>query len=299
MKKIALSITLIFCFIQNIKSQIGPPMGGISGLIVALSQRSTVLYSDTIFEIDQLKFKITETYAFRDKIKTTIILYNQSDNFKIIHSEDFTITDSENNAIIVNAKKPIVIAPKTSKKIGLLAETKASFKLYDIKIELKKIYTTGNPVAIFKPNLFNLQLEGMEASKVGPLEITRTKCLHTPDGITKAYFKVAYTGNKFLGIYRPKAMLLSPNGKAYMNIAKKASIISYPEEKAAMTLLFEYYNHAVNFSGQNCDKISFENVFVEYEPTSNSTPLEIHVYKNGLNEGDSPSDKKEREDIED
>lgn len=295
MKKTLLAIFISLNLYSNLKAQ----GGGVTSIIVALSQRSTVLYSDTIFEIDQLKFKVTETYAFRDKIKTTIILYNQSDNFKIINSEDFTITDSENNAIVVNAKKPIVIAPKTSKKIGLLAETKASFKLYDIKIGLNKIYTTGNPVTIFKPNLLNLQLEGMETSKMEHLEITRTKCVHTPDGITKAYFKVAYTGNKFLGIYRPKAILLSAHGKAYMNIARKASIISYPEEKAAMTLLFEYDNPSSNFNGQNCDKISFENVFVEYEPTSTTKPLEIHVYKNGLNEGDSPFDKKERENIED
>ena len=201
--------------------------------------------------------------------------------------------------VVVNAKKPIVIAPKTSKKIGLLAETKNSFKLYDIKIGLNKIYTTGNPVSIFKPNLFNLQIDEMETSKIGSLEITRTKCISTPNGSIKAYFKVAYTGDKFLGIYRPKAMLLSANGKSYMNVAKKASTTYYPDEKAAMTLLFEYDNPAPNFSDPYCDKVSFENVFIEYEPTSSMKPLEFHVYKNGLNEGDSPFDKKEREDIED
>ena len=295
MKRIVLIVLLVFSLSYQMYSQ----GGGGAGIIVALSQRSTVQYSDTIFEIDQLKFKITETYAFRDKVKTTIILYNKSDNFKIIHSEDFSIMDSDSNMIIVNAKKPIVIAPKSTKKIGLLAETKASFKLYDIKIGLSKIYTTGNPLSIIKPNLFNLYLEGTETSKTGPLEITRIKCVSATNGPTKAYFKVAYTGNKFLGIYRPNALLLSSNGVKYPNIAKKNSITYYPEEKAAMTVLLEYDNPTPNFNDPNCDKVSFENVFAEYEYTSSMKPVEFHVYKNGINEGDSPFDKKEREDIED
>ncbi len=209
MKRALFIILLVFSLSYHMLSQAGG--GGVSSIIVALSQRSTVSYSDTIFEIDQLKFKITETYAFRDKIKTTIIFYNKSDNFKIIHSEDFSIMDSDSSMIIVNAKKPIVIAPKSTKKIGLLAETKASFKLYDVKIGLKKIYTTGPP-SVMKFGLFNLHTEGIDAMKNDVLEIQRTKCISYPGGITKAYFKVAYTGNKFLGIYRPNAFLLSANG---------------------------------------------------------------------------------------
>jgi hypothetical protein len=294
MKKTLLLTTLVSFLSYHMHSQ-----GGVGSIIVALSQRSTVLYSDTIFEIDQLKFKITETYAFRDKVKTTIILYNQSDNFKIIHSEDFTIMDSDSNRIIVNAKKPIVIAPKTSKKIGLLAETKASFKLYDIKIVLNKIYTTGNPVSVFKPNLFNLHEEGLESWRNDVLEITRTKCVNAGNGITKAYFKVAYSGGKFLGIYGANTTQLSANGSSYKNTFKKSQITYYPDEKAAMTLLCEFENPASNFSGANCDKLIFENVFIEYQSTSSAKPFEFHVYKNGLNEGDSPFDKKERENIED
>lgn len=89
MKKVFFISLFIFSLTYQMQSQ----GGGVTSIIVALSQRSTVLYSDTIFEIDQLKFKVTETYAFRDKIKMTIILYNQSDNFKIIKSEDFSIMD--------------------------------------------------------------------------------------------------------------------------------------------------------------------------------------------------------------
>ena len=150
-----------------------------------------------------------------------------------------------------------------------------------------------------KLSLFNLHTEGSESMKNEVIEIQRTKCISSPNGPTKAYFKVVYTGNKFLGIYRPNSFLLSANGAKYPNIAKKNSITYYPDGKAAMTLLLEFDNPTPNFNDPNCDKISFENVFVEYEPTLSTKPFEFHIYKNGLNEGDSPFDKKEREDIED
>lgn len=295
MKKIAFLILFCFSLITEIKSQGG---GGVGSIIVALSQRSTVLYSDTIFEIDGLKFKITETYAFRNKIKTTIILLNQSDNYKIIHSEDLTITDSENNPIVINSKKPIVIAPKTTKKIGLMAESK-SFKLYDIKISLKQIYSTSKIVSVLKPTIFNLRVDDTESCVVGPLEIIRTKCTNVPNKGTRAFFKLSYTGTNFLAINGSKAMLLTADKKAYLNIAQKSKATYFPEDKTAMTLPLEFDNLQPNFNGEYCDKISLENVFTEYELQSNNKAYEFHVYKNGLNEGDSSFDKKERENIED
>lgn len=291
MKKHFLTTILFFIAIQIAKSQVAG--GGVTSIIVALSQRSTVLYSDTVFEQDQLKFKVTETYAFRDKIKTTIVLTNLSDNFKTIYSEDFTITDSENNAIVVNTKKPIVIAPKMSKKIGLLAVTKASFKLYDIKIGLKQIYSTGNAINTLKPSQFNLHLEGTEGCKVGPLEITSIKCNGEPNGSTKAYFKLSYTGSNFLGIYGSKATLVKANNTAYLSFAPKSKTTYYPANKPAFSMMLEFENPNPNFNGQTCDKVKFENVFVEYESKSDNKPLEFHVYKNGLSKGDSPKENKE------
>jgi hypothetical protein len=293
MKHLCLVFAIIFCLIGNLKSQ----GGGVGSIIVALSQRSTVLYSDTIFEIDGLKFKITETYAFRNKIKTTIILLNKSENFKIIHSEDFTITDSDNNAITVNTKKPMVIAPGATKKIGLMAESK-SFKLYDIKISLKQIYTTGATLFTAKPGLFNARLEGIESCVAGPLEILRTKCTNST-GFVRTYFKVNYSGANFLVIRGQNAMLLTASRKNYMNVAPKSKITYFPEDKVSVNLMLEFDNPAPNFDGQNCDKISLDNVFVEYELLSNNKLYEFHTYKNGMNEGDSPFEKKEREDIED
>lgn len=290
MKKHFLTTFLFFITIYIAKSQGG---GGVTSIIVALSQRSTVLYSDTVFEQDQLKFKVTETYAFRDKIKTTIILTNLSDNFKTIYSEDFTITDAENNPIVINSKKPMVIAPKSSKKFGLMAESKASFKLYDIKIGLKQIYSTGNAINTLKPNQFNLHLEGIEGCKVGPLEITSIKCNGEPNGSTKAYFKLNYTGTNFLGIYGSKAMLVKENNAAYLSFAPKSKTTYYPANKPAFSMMLEFENPNPNFDGQSCDKVKFENVFVEYESKSDNKSLEFHVYKNGLSKGDSPKEKKE------
>lgn len=290
MKKSLLIIALICIFIYTAKSQAG---GGVTSIIVALSQRSTVLYSDTTFEIDQLKLKVTETYAFRDKIKTTLILTNLSDNYKTINSEDLTITDAENKPIIINSKKPMVIAPKTTKKFGLMAESKASFKLYDIKIGLKQIYSTGNPMNTFKPNQFNLHLEGVENCKTGPLEITTIKCNGLLNGTTKAYYKLSYTGTNFLAIYGSRSILIKANQKAYFSIAPKSKTTYYPANKPALTLMLEFENPIPSFEGQSCDKVSFENVFVEYESKSDNKSIEFHVYKNGLSDGDSPKEKKE------
>lgn len=295
MKKIFSITIIIFILIHEAKSQ----GGGAGGIITQLSQRSTILYTDTVFELEQLQFKVTETYAFRNKIKTTLIITNLSDNFKILHSEDFTITDSENNPIGINQKKTMVIAPKTTKKFGLLAESK-SFKLHDIKVSLKQIYSASTIETIINPNLFNLHLEGTSSSKAGPLEVTTIKCIAAPDGTTKAYFKLSYTGNKFLAIYGSKAMLQTASRKGYMNIAKKSKITYYPNDKAALTMMLEFDNSSPNFFGENCDKVSFENVFIEYSVSSSNNPFVFHIYKNGETKDDSPpKEKKETETTED
>ncbi|MES2761201.1 MAG: hypothetical protein V4677_03300 [Bacteroidota bacterium] len=298
MNKIIISLLLLLCLTHNIQAQGGGAGHGVASIIVALSQRSTVLYGDTVFEIDQLQFRVTETYAFRNEIKTTIYLTNLSDHFKIIYSEDFTITDAENNPIPVRTKKPVVVAPKTVKRIGLLAESPSSFKLYDIKIGLKQIYTTGSPLTILKPNAFNIRLEGLENSKTGALEITTKKCAATPNGMVRAHFKLSYTGTNFLAIYGSKAKLLTPDRKAYPNIAAKSQILYYPENTEAKTLFLEFDNRTPNFNGPVYDQIVFENVFIEYEKKSDQRPIDFHVYKNGMEKGESPKEKNDPKNTE-
>lgn len=286
-------LLLMFLFLTHKLQSQGD--GGISSLIVLLSQRSTVLYSDTVFEFEQLQFKVNETYAFRNKIKTTMLITNLSDSYKTLYSEDITITDSENNSIVINQKKPMVIPPKSAKKFGILAESK-SFKLYNIKISIKEIHSTGNAISILTPNLFNLHSEGTSTGKIGALEITRTKCNSSPDGIVKVYFKLIYTGNNFLAIQGSNAKLLSDNKKVYMNLSRKSQATFYPKNKEAYTMLLEFANLQPNFIGDNCDKISFENVFKEYEIYSNNKPFEFQIHKKGLVEGESPKEEKEKED---
>jgi hypothetical protein len=295
MKKLTfLFLLLHFCAI-SILAQGG---GGVATIIVALSQRSTVNYSDTVFEIDQLKFKITETYAFKKEVKTTLILSNQSDQFKVLYSEDITITNCDSVPIVINHKQPLVVPPHSSKKFGLMAEGK-SFKLYDIKLNFKQIYTSTDPVPLPSTGLFNLHQEGVSNAKTGPLDITSIKCVGTPGGSTKAYFKLSYTGDKFLGIRGEKAMLLTAERKAYLNFWKKSVYTYYPKGKTAFTLVLEFENPHPNFLGEFCDKVSFDTVFTEWSLTSNNTAIECHVYKNGMQEGEEPKDKKDKENVED
>ncbi|MES2513573.1 MAG: hypothetical protein V4580_05485 [Bacteroidota bacterium] len=292
MKKAVFISIILLISTFGVRAQAGG--GGVTGIIVLLSQRSTVLYSDTIFEIDQLKFKVTETYAFRDKVKTTLILTNQSDQFKVLHSEDIAITNCDSVAIIINHKQPMVIAPHSSKKFGLMAEGK-SFKLYDIKLNVKQIFTSTEPLPIPSPGLFNLHQEGISNTKTGPLEITSIKCAGTPGGSTKAYFRLNYTGEKFLGIRGEKAMLLTADKKAYVNSWKKSIYTYYPKGKTAYTVMLEFANPTPNFGGDLCDKVSFENVFTEWTLSSNNKAIEFHVYKNGMQEGDEPKEKKDKD----
>ncbi len=267
---------------------------GVAGLVTALSQRSTVLYSDTVFEVDGLKFKVTETYAFRDKVKTTLILTNQTDQFKILHSDDITIMNCDSAAIVINKKPPLVVAPHSHRKFGLMAEGK-NFKLYDIRLMVKQIYTGTEPIPIPSIGLFNLHREGIYTTKSGPLEITSIKCGGAAGGTTRAYFKLSYTGDKLLGIHGQKAMLLTADKRAYPNSWPKSKYVFYPKERASYNVLLEFENPQPNFVGEYCDKVSFENVFTEYTLSSNNKPFEFHVYKNGIQDDDEPKEKKEKE----
>ncbi|MES2566684.1 MAG: hypothetical protein V4565_07445 [Bacteroidota bacterium] len=284
-----LTILLILFYNEQLKSQGG---GGVTSLIVALSQRSTVLYSDTIFEQDGLKFKITETYAFRNKIKMTFIITNISEQFKILHSDDISITDSENKPITIFKKKPMVIGPGGEKIFGILAESK-SFKLYDIKVNIKQIYTAGKIEAIHNPGLFKLYSDGGSYYQAGNLSISSTKCIAIGD-LTKAYIKVIYTGTNFLGIHGSKAKLQTSEGKIYYNEFKKSKAVSYPEGKIGYAMLFEFKNPSPSFNTEPMDRINFENVFVEYSVSGNNTPFEFHVHKKGMSDGDEPKEKKEK-----
>lgn len=292
MKKAIFFIIISLFLTHKVKSQ---GDGGISSLIVLLSQRSTVLYTDTVFELEQMQFKFNETYAFRNKIKTTMLITNLSDSYKTLFSEDITIIDSENNPIVIKQKKPMVIAPKSTKKFGILAESK-SFKLYDIKISIKEIHSTGKAISILNPNLFNLHSEGTSSGKSGDLEITRTKCSSSPEGIIKVYFKLIYTGNNFLAIQGSNAKLLSANKKAYVNLSRKSQATFYPKNKETYTMLLEFNNFQPNFIGDNCDKISFENVFKEFEIYSNNKPFAFQMHKKGIAKGESPKEEKVIED---
>ncbi len=292
-KKIFL-LTLIFLCITNlIFSQISQING------VPIIKRNTHVYTDTVYTTNDLKIEIEGTLAFRGNVKIPMFITNLSDNYKTIYSKDITITDINNKPIVVNVKKPLVIPPKTTKKYTVIAESE-SFKINDIKITINQIHSTSKIENIIKPDLISLKLKDGDIIKIGDLELNLIKCATSNLGLTKIYFKLSYTGTNLLAIEGFKIKLISESTKKiYTNFCEKSKLTSYPEGRESYTLLLEFDNPNLNFDTVNGDKISFENVFIEYKKTSENKPYELHIYKKGEISGDAPKEEKDKNTSED
>ncbi len=285
MKKPLLVLILLFGFVMPGVSQV--PVS------IPIIKRNHSLYVDTTFETEGLKFETKGVLAFRDNIKIPMIITNSTNDFKIIYSKDISITDINNTSVVIREKKPMIIAPQSAKKFTVMAEA-SSYKADMVKITIKEIFSTGKAESVLSTKVFDLDITGPSTALAGSLEVSILKSVIKPDLTTRVNFRIKYTGDKFLGIYKSKAMLLTADKKAYINDVQKQKTVYYPAGKDAMGLVLEFQNPHPNISGSNCDRISFENVFVEYSSTSNRKAFEFKVVKKGETD-EAPTEEKEKD----
>lgn len=232
------------------------------------SQKNTFFYTDTIFEINQLKFEFKESESFKEKFRATVNITNLSDSFKIINSSEICINLNDTKIKSSN-ESDFVIEPKSTKTF-LLKFNDANFKENKLNFEISNIHTTGKVESIYSPPKFVLDKNAMLEAKYklftpllkGNLNLIVKDIIYDKAGFLLVALSVEYTGNQFLGINYRKIKIKTSDGRVFVN-HKQGDMYKYHDSKAKNSYL-KFENPRGNSSKCKDDVLILDDVFVEY-----------------------------------
>lgn len=229
----------------------------------AQEKEEKFFYKDTIFEYNGSKIEITRSVSTKIYFKSVVAITNQSEDFIIVNPWDiFGFVTGSNDKYTAVAKRPIVIAPKYTKKITVKFEGR-DFREPSLTFDFTKLQVTEKIESVYEFNDIDLSKENFRS--VGPIKWTMLeKKADKEKAIFRVETQVEYSGTKFLGIFYNNITLKTKDGSTFINASKKSGDFHYDKEKPFKRIVLIFPVEADKVKNENEPKLNYSGVFKEY-----------------------------------
>jgi hypothetical protein len=226
--------------------------------INSFAGEGVIFYKDTAIEFNGLTIRLIKTFAKERYLKTTISVYNTTNNFAIFNPAHIILILSDGQRIENGSDKEAVIPPRSVNKFGLKYD--GNYMGYPtVSFDFSKLQLTEKILSVYDVQMLPLKIDGEWGSKSLKLKITAID----PTGVYLVKMNVKYTGDNFLGIITDSVILKTNDGRQYAN-TKKLKRKHFDKKKPSENFSFMFNNTKPIVRNKHEPYLTLIDVFKEY-----------------------------------